>query len=167
MPIVNPIDLQQSPREVLGACFKSLNGGLPIHGGWGYTQNDACIIDKNDQLVNNEMPFDGVAVEYAFVEKRIYIEMIILRPDGEKFSGIEWKLLSQNVISQSDRSFDRMVFEITAFKDDDWDALKMEYEGVHGYGHPDFDLELHNKKRYEKAISLTREFWFDITSFYG
>jgi len=166
MPFINRIDLPQSPREVLAACFKSLNGGLPIHGGWGYTQNDACIVNRDDPLVNKEMPFDGVGIEYSFVQKRTYIEMIILRPEGEKFSGIEWKLLSQNVVSESGQIFDRMVFEINALKDDDWEELKKEYEGEYGYGHPDFDLVLHNKKRSEKTNSFVKEFWFDITSFY-
>lgn len=167
MPAINPIDLQQPPREVLSACFKSLNGGLPIHGGWGYTQNDACIIDKDDPLVNASLPFDGVAIEYIFIEKRIYIEMIILRPQGEKFSGIEWKLQSQSVISESGRSFDRLIFEITALADNNWNTLKTEFEGDYGYGHPDFDLAIHNEKREEMTVYIIREFWFDITSFYG
>ena len=83
-----PIKSKGSPKEILAADFKSLQDGLPIRGGWGYSQEDACIIEKNDPLVDPSLPFDGVGVEYVFVEKRIYEEMIIFRPDGEKFSGI-------------------------------------------------------------------------------
>lgn len=162
-----PIKSEESPREILAADFKSLRGGLPIRGGWGYTQADACIIDKNDPLVDPSLPFDGVGVEYLFVEKRIYEEMIIFRPDGEKFSGIEWNLQEQNLLHEGGRYFDRLVFEITAFRDNDWEELKTEFEGSQGYGHPDFDGEAHERKRQEKMVRFTREFWFDITSFYG
>lgn len=162
-----PIKSEESPREILGADFKSLRGGLPIHGGWGYTQADACIVDKNDPLVDASLPFDGVGVEYVFVEKRIYEEMIIFRPDGEKFSDIKWNLQEQNLIHDAGRHFDKLVFEITALRDSDWEDLKAEFEGPQGYGHPDFDGEAHERKRQEKMVRFTREFWFDITSFYG
>lgn len=167
MQPINPIDLQKSPKEILLACFKSLNGVLPIRGGWGYTQNDACIIDKNDPLVNASLPFDGVGIEYVFVEKRTYVEMIILRPEGEKFSGIQWKLQNQSTLFDAGRHFDRLIFDITAIGDDDWNTLKAEFEGPYGHGHPDFDEVTHARKRQEKTVHLTGEFWFDITSFYG
>jgi len=162
-----PIKSDESPRDILATDFKSLRGGLPISGGWGYTQADACIIEKNDPLVNPSLPFDGVGVEYAFVEKRIYEEMIIFRPDGEKFSGIKWNLLEQNYKFEAGRHFDGLVFEITAFQESDWEELKAEFEGEQGYGHTGFDLEAHERKSQEKMVRLTREFWFDITSFYG
>ena len=167
MQSLYPIKSKDSPREILAADFKSLRGGLPIRGGWGYSQKDACIIDKNDPLVDPSLPFDGVGVEYVFVEKRIYEEMIIFRPDGEKFSGIKWNLQGQRTFHEGGRAFDRLVFEITAFPDNEWEVLKAEFEGPQGYGHPDFNAEVHERKRQEKMVRFTREFWFDITSFYG
>jgi hypothetical protein len=151
----------------LAADFKSLRGGLPIRGGWGYTKSDACIIDKNDPLVDPTLPFDGVGVEYVFVEKRIYEEMIIFRLDGEKFSGLRWNLLEQSLLHEAGRSFDKLVFEITALPENDWEELKAEFEGPQGHGIPGFDEVVHERKRQEKMLRFTREFWFDITSFYG
>jgi hypothetical protein len=160
------IKSEKSPREILTAAFKSLGNGLPVSGGWGYTQADACIIDKNDPLVDPYGPFDGVALEYVFVEKRIYTEMIIFRPGGEKFSGIGWNLQEQRTFADGDSHFDRLIFDITAFLENDWEELKAEFEGPKGYGHPDFDAEAHERKRRDKVVRFTREFWFDITSFY-
>ena len=167
MQPLNPISSIETPRDILSADFKSLSGRLPISGGWGYTQADACIIDKNDPLVDPLRPFDLVGFEYIFVEKRIYEEMIIFRPDGEQFSGIEWNLLEQESLDDGGRRFDRLNFEITAFLDSDWQELKSDFEGPQGYGHPDFDLEGHGKKRSEKMLRFTREFWFDVTTFVG
>lgn len=163
---LNPIRSKESPREILAADFKSLRGGLPIRGGWGYTKSDACVIDKNDPLVDSALPFDGVGVEYIFVEKRIYEEMIIFRASGEKFSGISWNLQEQNILHEAGKYFDRLTFEVTAFPENDYEELKAEFEGPQGYGTPGFNAEKHEKKRQEKVVRFTREFWFDITSFY-
>ena len=63
--------------------------------------------------------------------------------------------------------FDELVFEIAAFSDKDWEELKTDFEGPQGYGHPEFDAEAHERKRQERMVRFTREFWFDITSFFG
>ena len=157
----------ETPREILAADFKSLNGELPICGGWGYTKTDACIIDKNDPSVDPGIPFDGVGIEYIFVEKRIYEEMIIFQSEGNKFSGIRWNLQKQQLIQNENRFFDQLIFEITAFSDHDWEELRIEWEGPQGHTSADFDAEAHETKRQDKMVRLIREFWFDITSFYG
>jgi hypothetical protein len=167
MQPVHPIATNESPRKILAADFKSLRGELPIRGGWGYTREDACIIDKNDPVVDPSLPFDGVGLEYLFVEKRIYEEMIIARREGDEFSGIEWTLQEQNLIDDAGRKYERLLFDITAFHHNDWEELKSEFEGAQGCDHPDFDLEAHKKKRQNKMMRFTKEFWFDITSFYG
>jgi len=71
---------KESPRQIIFEDFKI---DLPIKGYWGYDIESACIIDKNDSTVSQEMPFNGVAIEYVFVEKRIYEEMVICRGDDE------------------------------------------------------------------------------------
>lgn len=166
METLTPIKSRQSPREVLEADFEPLRGHLPIRGGWGYTREDACVIDKHDSCVEPGVPFHGVGIESVFVEKRIYEELIIFRRPGEQFSGIEWKLVSQSVISELERDFDRLVYEISAFRDCDWEELRAEFEGPRGYGTPHFDSAAHEKTRQGKMMKITREFWFDITSFY-
>jgi len=157
----------ETPREILAADFKSLNGELPIQGGWGYTKEDACIIDKNDPYVDPELPFDGVGMEYIFVQKRIYEEMIIFQPEGNKFSGIRWNLQNQQLIQDENQFFDQLIFEITAFPDQNWEELRIEWEGPQGHSSENFDAEAYERKRQGKMVRLVREFWFDITSFYG
>ncbi len=166
LPPNQPIT-HRTPREILAADFPSLEGGLPISGGWGFSKADACIIEKNDPLVDPSMPFHGVGIEHVFVEKRIYEELIIRRKEDERFSGISWELQMQKLIHDDGRIFDMLEFEVSAYHDIDWEELKAEFEGEMGYGHPDFDIEVHEKKRQEKMVTFTREFWFDISSFYG
>jgi len=156
------IKLSKIPRGIIAADFKSLRGEIPIRGGWGYTQKDACIIDKNDPSIDPELPFDHAEWESIFIEKRIYQEMIISQPDGKKFCCIAWNLKKQYFIRDFPisgvRTFDCLQFEITAFFEQDWKELNLERENS------DFDILEYEKKRQEKMVRLIRKFWFEITS---
>lgn len=169
-----PIEIQapriwskESSREILAAHFKSLRGELPIQGGWGYTLQDAVVIDKNDHVVPKGIPFNAVQIEYIFVEKRIYEELIIFPPENDRFSGITWKLIEQRLTRDAGRSYNVLRFEVSAFPDKDWEELKAEWEGPRGYRSIGFDVDAHMKKRDSRAICYVTEYWFDITSFYG
>lgn len=168
-----PIEIQAprlatkvAPRTVFAQHFKSL-GALPIKGGWGYSLEDAVVIDKGDPVVPRGVPFNGMSVEYAFVEKRIYEELIIFRDEHDRYSGIKWKQLKQSLIIHDDRKFDHLTYEVTALPDRDWNALKAEWEGPNGYMTSNFDQEAHMAKHNAKTVCYTTEYWFDITSFFG
>jgi hypothetical protein len=157
---------EETPREIIAADFKSLRDELPISGGWGYNKEDAVVIDKNDPVVTKEIPFDGVGIEYVFVEKRIYEELIIFRPEGGTFSGIEWNLIEQRLLSDGDRKFDILSFDVTAIPDADWELLKSEWEQNDGFQSSQSGKDAHIVKRNSKTVHYTTEYWFDITSFY-
>ena len=162
----SPIHSLAAPRQALAEDFQQI-GELPIRGGWGYTKADACIIDKDDPVVNPAIPFAGMNLEYLFVEKRIYEELIIFRPKGEQFNGIQWKLLTQELVPDGARVFDRLVFAVTALSDADWDELKAEWQDPDWHASNTFGLAVHQHKREERMLRIEREFWFDITSFFG
>ena len=145
--------------------FKSI-GELPIQGGWEYTIEDAVVIDRNDPIVSKVLPFDGVGIEYVFVEKRIYEELIIFREKHKQYSGIEWDLLEQGLAHRNNRSYDKLIFEVTALPDKDWEELKAEWEGPDGFISTDFDEDAHIQKRDSRTIRYITEYWFDITSFF-
>lgn len=168
MPInIHPprISSKESPRDILAVDFKSM-GNIPIGGGWGYTLEDAVIIDKNDPSVTKGMPFDGVGLEYIFVEKRIYEELIINRPEYDRYSGIKWNLLGQAMTTHGGKSYDVLTFEVTALPDRDWEELKAEWDGPNGHGSPGFDIDVHFKKHESRTVRYVSEYYFDITSFY-
>ena len=156
----------ETPREIIAADFKSLREELPISGGWGYTKEDAVVIDRNDPVVSKGMPFDGVEIEYIFVEKRIYEELIIFRPKDDKYSGIEWNLLKQKCTSDNGKKYDVLSFEVKAIPDLDWEELKSEWEENNGFQSSQSELNAHIEKRSSKMIRYVTDYWFDITSFY-
>jgi hypothetical protein len=154
---------KESPRQIIFEDFKI---DLPIKGYWGYDIESACIIDRNDSTISQEMPFNGVAVEYVFVEKRIYEEMVIFRGDDEKYSGIRWDLDKQELLFVNDKPYDKLVFNVVGFTDTVWDELTSRFEAIQKSGKLELINELDAYKESE-ALRLVREFYFDITSFYG
>ena len=154
---------QESPRQIILEDFKI---DLPINGGWGYSFETACVIDKNDSTVSKAIPFNGVSVEYVFVEKRIYEEMIIFREAHEKYSGIRWDLEKQELIFQNEKPYDKLTFNVVGFTDEVWNELTARFEDLKNKNRLDLLPEL-DAYRESKAYKFTREFYFDITSFYG
>jgi hypothetical protein len=162
---LQPIRSKESPREILTADFKELGGGILLRGGWGYTKEDSCILDKNAPIVGPTLPFDRVRLQIMFVEKRIYAEMITFRPVGEKFLEIRWTAMEQQIIQEEGRVFDKLTIEITAFHDSVWHELKSDLAGPQGYESSKFNPEAFQRKMKEKMVCLTRDFWFDVTSY--
>ncbi len=154
---------KESPRQIIFEDFKI---DLPIAGGWGYDFESACIIDKNDPTVSRVIPFNGVNVEYVFVEKRIYEEMIIFREAHEKYSGIRWELEKQELLFQNDKPYDKLIFNVVGFTDAVWNELTSRFEDLKNKGRLDLLPEL-DAYRESKAYRFTREYCFDISSFYG
>ena len=156
------INSLESPRQII---FEDFQIDLPISGGWGYEISTACIINKDDPTVDREMPFNGVAFEYVFVEKRIYEEMIIFRDKNEAYAGIRWELEKQELLFQDDRVFDKLIFNIIGFTEEIWDELTSRFDAIERSGKYELIEDL-NLYRESKALKLKREFYFDITSFY-
>ena len=153
---------KDTPRQIILEDFKI---NLPIYGGWGYGVESACVIDKNDPTVNKGLPFDGVGIEYIFVEKRIYEEMIIFRGDHEKYAGIRWNREAQEVLFEDGKAYDKLIFNIVGFSDEIWDELTSRFEEIRKSGKVELMTEL-DAYRELKAYRFKREFYFDISSLY-
>lgn len=153
---------KESPRQIIFEDFKI---DLPIKGGWGYDFETACIIDKSDPTVSQIMSFNGVDIEYIFVEKRIYEEMIIFRGDDEKYAGIRWDLEKQELFFNQEKPYDKLIFNIVGFTDQVWDELTTRFEEIQKNGKVELMADL-DAYRQSKALRSIREFYFDITSFY-
>lgn len=147
---------KESPQQIILEDFKI---NLPISGGWGYSFDKACVINKNDSEENSLFE-----VEQLFVEKRIYEEMIIFRGINEKYFGIRWELESQKLIKQNDKKYDYLVFNVVAFTEDVWEELTNRFEAIEQKENNALlnDLDTY---RESKSLKFKREYYFDISSF--
>ena len=155
------LNTRESPRQII---FEDYKIDLPISGGWGYDIESACIIDKNDPTVDKTIPFDGISIEYVFVEKRIYEEMIIFRGISDKFWGIRWDLEEQRLIKVDNRSYDILIFDVVGFSEEIWNELTSRFDTIKANEQWDLMEDL-NAYRESKAFKFKREFYFDVTSF--
>ncbi len=163
MRSLSDLNTRETPRQIIFEDFKI---DLPIKGGWGCSIDDACIIDKNDIAINKSLPFDGLSIQNVFVEKRIYEEMIIFRPPDEQYAGIRWNLEKQEIISKDGNSYDHLVFIAEGFTGAIWKELTDRFEVIQKAERYDQMPEL-DAYRESKIFRFTREFYFDVTSFYG
>jgi hypothetical protein len=161
---VKQINTQISLREVC-ASYTFPRVELPIKGGWGYTKKEAIIIDKNDPVVPKELPFDGIGLEYDILEKRIDLEFTLLQDKKDMYKNVHWERIKHEMIQDQDRIYDKITVKITALSFEDWKSRRIEWKEN---GHkPDFDKEWFLAKTLELTQYCYRDFWFDITSFYG
>ena len=155
-----PEELKESPCEILEKDFKSI-GGLPIKGGWGYTREEAVIlIDKHP------LHIDYLEIQKIFVQKRTLEELIIFRPEGQKFNGIEWVKLSQALIDYDGRKFDHLEYEISGFMDEDWVFLENDYRIHDSFKNDIAGKTKHLEAREERIVKFHTDFWFDISKFW-
>jgi len=153
---------KDSPKKII---LEDFNVDLPISGGWGYSIDTACVINKNDTYLNNEIEFDAIEIEQIFVEKRIYEEMIIFRNKDEKYSGIRWEIESQKLITLEDKKYDHLIFNVIGFTNEVWDELTSRFEAIKENEQWELMDEL-NAYRESKSIKFKREYYFEITSFF-
>ncbi len=161
---IEPIRYNKSLREILFEDFKSIGKELPIKGGWGYSKEDAIVIDKNDPAAVQWQPFNGVALEYFIAEKRIFEEIIIFRSKGDQFRNVKITLNKQSFIACNDgKSYDYLIFDVTAFHDKDWESIDREIqEKINTCG---FDFVKFIESKNDLRYHYTPEFWFEISSF--
>ena len=170
--IINIGFTKESPRQILEEDYYTLlkdsvwGGNLPISGGWGYTQEDSVIINKDDPSVIQSMPFDGIGLEYFFIEHRIYEELITFRPRGEGLRAIRWKQLIQQVRQNGQRYFDYHRYFVFGFREKDLEYRKKIYTDNNGFKDDPEGLERHREEDYRVVTCYETDYWFDITSFY-
>jgi len=162
--LVKPINTSISLRESC-AYYALPRKEYPINGGWGYSKKKAIIIDKNDSIILDKENFDGVALEYDLIQERINLEFIYFQKTEESYRNIFWKVEKQEVHSENELLFDKLQVSIRALPYKAWKSRRKEWKEN---GHKsDFDKDWFHQKTLELSEHCEREFWFDITSFYG
>ena len=158
------INTIESPREILELCSPT-KSSLPISGGWGHSLDECVIINKNDSSVHPET-FNGLEIEYAFVEQRIYAELISGRPLEERFRDIKWTQKEQNLLTENGRAFDNLHYSISCLNVKDWDYLNKIFLENNEFNDNPKGLEKYLKEREDLRYCFDTYYWFDITSFF-
>ena len=135
----------ESIKEIIKTAFDM---ELPISGGWGYTKEEATIVE------DSSMPLSQL--EFIFASMRATLQMSITQPKEKRYGGINVKEIKK----ESSGGYEKALFEVSGIKEDIYKNLIDEYKN--GYGKDDFDMEAHFKKREQNTIKKVEEFWFKL-----
>ena len=158
------IRTKETPREILELCSPTKES-LPISGGWGHTMEECVIINKNDPSVNQQT-FNGLEIEYAFVEQRIYAELISGRPLEERFRDIRWDQKEQNLLTKDGRTYDHLYYSISCLNVKDWHYLNKSFLANNEFKDNQDGHRKHLKEKEDLTIFFETNYWFEITSFF-
>jgi len=139
----------------LKAILKSaFDADLDIGGSWGYTQALSTIV------YSTETPLKQF--EHMFASMRAYVEMNMTKEKKERYGSINLNELSRETMLIDGQNYHKVIYEITAIKEDVYNSFIEEYKEY--YGQESFDLNLHFEKRRKATLHREVEHWFKILS---
>jgi hypothetical protein len=122
---------------------------LPVEGGWGYSKDDALVINKNHANVDQSKQFNGVRIEKKYVRYRAWKELKL--NENHYFSANEIKYNQKNqalIRGEGDKLYDLLKYEICA-----------EELFLNNKGEPNIKSDI--------LLCYDTEYWFEISSFFG
>ena len=155
-----------APREILREHFPRTAKQCCFKGGWGYDADDAVVVQEFDPEIDPDEKYDGVSLEYAFIDKRIREELIFSRPEGDRFEEIGHQVLGQELHHLDGVPHDFIQVEVTAYPEKEWNELKADWEAHDGYKDDPEGREANLKRKEEAKITYQTEFWFNIADFF-
>ena len=155
-----------APREILQQHFPRTANQCNFSGGWGYDAEHATVVKEFDSEINPDEKFDGVSLEYAFIDKRIREELIFSRSEGERYEELNYNTIQQSLYRINGVPYDHILVEVTAYPEREWNELKNDWES-HDCYKDDPDGRKRNLDRKEACkITYQTEYYFNISDFF-
>lgn len=164
----NPFRLPEDyplPREILQQHFPRTAKQCNFSGNWGYDVDHATIVKEFDPEINPDEKFDGVSLEYAFIDKRIREELIFNRPEGDRFAGENYNTIQQALYRIDGVPYDYILVEVTALPEREWNELKEDWESHDSYKNDPEGRKRNLERRAACKITYQAEYWFNISDF--
>ena len=144
-----PLKSDNDLKEVIKSAF---DADLSLSGAWGYTQELATIIEATDVPLKQ--------LEHMIASMRTYIEMNMTLPEEERFGSINLNETNREQEKVGDLLYDKVTYEITAMKEDTYNAFITAYK--EGLGKEDFDITEHFDQRKKATLTRSEDYWFEI-----
>lgn len=153
------------PRTILQQHFPRTANQCNFSGGWGYDVEHATIVKEFDPEINPDEKFDGVSLEYAFIDKRIREELIFNRPEGDRFAGVNYNTIQQALYRIDGVPYDYLLVEVTAYPEREWNELKEDWESHDSYKNDPEGRKRNLDRKAACKITYQAEYWFNISDF--
>jgi hypothetical protein len=136
-------------KDVIKTAF---DADLAISGAWGYTQELATVIEST------EVPL--AQLEHMLASMRSYIEMNMTLPAQERYGSINLNETHREQLKEGAKVYDKVTYEITAMKEELYNAFINEYK--EGLGQEGFDISAHFEERKKATIHRSEIYWFEV-----
>ena len=154
------------PRVILQQHFPRTANQCNFSGGWGYDAEHAVIVKEFDPEINPNEKFDGVSLEYAFIDKRIREELIFSRPEEERFEEVASTTIEQKLLDINGVPHDYILVEVTAYPEKEWNELKADWEKHDCYKDDPEGREANLASKETCRITYQAEYYFNISDFF-
>ena len=128
---------------------------LDLSGGWGYTQENATVINT----LPKGMPL--AQLQHMVTSIRTHLEMNITQEQDNRYGGINANERVREESITDKKTFNKVTYEITAMKEDLYMAFIKEYKK--NYGKEEFDLNEHFKKRAKATLTREEIYYFEVS----
>ena len=152
MTTFNQLIEQDNIQEFIKTTFDI---DFPLSGNWGYSEEEATVIDS----LPHGMPLKQL--EHTLTTIRAHLEMDITQEKENRYGGINANEKSRELITKETATFEKITYEITAMKEDLYNAFIKEYKA--GYENEKLDLNEHFKRRKEATILRETVHYFEVS----
>ncbi len=149
----NTLQENTNIQELIKTTF---DADLPISGSWGYTNEQATVIESLPEGMTL------LQLQHMITTIRAHLEMNITQAKEERYGAINANERAREEIYKETAIFNKVSYEVTGIKEAEFNAFSKEYK--EGYGKEGFDLNAHFKRR--KEATLTREVvhYFEVSA---
>jgi hypothetical protein len=153
MTTFNKLTQQSDIQEFIKTTF---DVDFPLSGDWGYEKEKASVIGT----LSKGMPLKQL--QHTLTTIRAHLEMNITQEKENRYGGINANEKSREVITEGNKIYDKVSYEVTAIKEDLYNAFIKEYKA--GYESEELDLNEHFKRRKEATLVREVVHYFEISA---
>lgn len=146
----------QENNDIQALIKSTFDADLSLAGGWGYTEEKATIIKALPEGMT--LP----QLEHMLTSIRAHLEMNITQEQENRYGAINANEKAREEIKKEASVFDKVRYEVTAMKEDIYNAFIKEYK--EGYGKECFDLSDHFKRREEATLKREVIHYFEVSA---
>ena len=139
-------------QELIKSTF---DADLSLAGSWGYTKEKPTIIEAIPESMTLSQ------LEHMVTSIRAYLEMNITQEQENRYGGINTNERAREESRSKVAVLNKVTYEITAMKEDLYNAFIKEYK--EGYGKEEFDLNEHFKRRQEATLTREVVYYFEVS----
>ena len=146
----------QDPSNIQELIKSTFDADLSLTGSWGYTEEQASMIKDLPQGMT--LP----QMEHMLTTLRAHLEMNITQAQENRYGAINANERARESLLREEGLFNKVTYEITAIKEELFNAFIKEYK--EGYGKEDFDLSAHFKRRQEATLTREVIHYFEVST---